>query len=118
VVAPERVEVDVPPTLGREQEPEIEQRIEELETRHASLAVAGVDSFLLDPLPPHFDVERVVVFTTIAPFPMKMHESFVSAKRAELEHEVRVQFREKLAWCFGRHAEDVPDDKKFDKPGT
>jgi hypothetical protein len=27
-----------------------------------------------------------------------------------------VQFREKLAWFFGRHAEDVPDDKKFDKP--
>ncbi len=82
----------------------------------AGLDVAGVDSFVLDPLPGCFDDERAIVFTTITPFPMKMHGEFVKAKRAELEHDVRVLLRNKIALFFGRPGDDIPDEEKVDQP--
>jgi hypothetical protein len=78
--------------------------------------VAGVDSFLLAPVRGAFTEERVAVFTTITPLPMKMKAGLVGAKRAEMRHEQRVLFREKLAWFFGRIADDIGDEHKSDAP--
>ena len=48
--------------------------------------VAGVDSFLLEPVAGAFDEERVAVFTTITPLPMKMADGLLGAKRAEMRN--------------------------------
>jgi hypothetical protein len=45
------------------------------------------------------------VVTTITPFPMKMRSGFAAVKRAEMRHDQRVLFRDKLAWFVGRVAE-------------
>jgi hypothetical protein len=74
--------------------------------------VAGVDSFLLDPLPGQFDDQRLVSFTTTTPMPMGMSDDFLKAKVAELDQANRELFRKKLAWFVGRYAEDIPDDQK------
>jgi hypothetical protein len=80
----------------------------------ANLAVAGVDSFFLEPIPGHIDGNQVVVFTSITAVPLSMQDDFLTAKRAELDQEHRIQFRGKLAWFFGRAADDIPDDEKVD----
>lgn len=82
----------------------------------AGLPVAGVDSFLVDPVPGLFDTEQVVSFSTITPLPMKMAGDLYKLKCAEMTHETRVRFREKLAWFVGRDGDDIPDDEKSDKP--
>jgi hypothetical protein len=43
-------------------------------------------------------------------------EGLVAAKRAERTHDHRMLFREKLAWFFGRHADDINDAEKIDVP--
>jgi hypothetical protein len=79
--------------------------------------VAGVDNFVLEPLPGCFDEEMVVTFSSTTPFPMKHKDTFVKLKQAELEHGVRLLFRKKLAWFFGgRDPDDIDDSLKFDRP--
>jgi hypothetical protein len=102
-----------------------EEEIEGLRASNDVRAVAaegkdvdGVDSFVLDPIPGVFDELRIAAFTTATPFSMKMKDGFVSVKGAEMAHEHRVLFREKLAWFFGRHGEDIDDAMKFDAPPT
>ncbi len=85
---------------------DVEARAEEKES------IAGVDTFLLDPLPDYFEQPQVVVFTAITPVPMSMREDFAKSKLAELDQATRERFRSKLAWFFGRHAEDIPDEEK------
>jgi hypothetical protein len=82
----------------------------------AGKTVAGVDSFVLAPLPGAFEIEQIAVFTTITPLPMKMAEGLRSAKRAEMNHDARVLFRDKLAWFVGRAEDDISDDEKADAP--
>ncbi|HEX3174556.1 MAG TPA: hypothetical protein VHQ43_10135 [Solirubrobacterales bacterium] len=74
--------------------------------------VAGLDSFLLDPVPGSLDEERVASFTSITAVPLSMKEDFRAAKIAELDHGTRILFRAKLAWFFGRTADDIPDAEK------
>lgn len=76
----------------------------------------GVDAFLLSAVPGAFDDEQVVAFTSITPLPMKMKDELYDVKRAEMNHESRVLFGRKLAWFFGRIADDVPDEEKHDAP--
>jgi hypothetical protein len=78
--------------------------------------IVSVDAFVLPPLPGSFNEEMVVNFATITALPMKMADDLRSRKRAELVQETRVLFRKKLAWFFGRAAEDIPDDEKVDPP--
>jgi hypothetical protein len=47
---------------------------------------------------------------------MKLLNEAMRCKCAELQQEHRVYLREKLALFFGRQADDVPEDQKFD-PG-
>lgn len=74
--------------------------------------VAAVDSFAVEPLPGQFERPQVINFATTTPLPMSMASDLAEAKKAELVHDVRVLLRNKLAWFFGRDAEDVPDDDK------
>ena len=105
---------NVPGNLGTEQRTALRES-NDVEARAAAhQSVAGVDSFLLDALPGHYEQEQVIVFTTILPLPMKMKADLVAAKRAELQHEHRVRFRGKLAWFAARDAEDINDNLKFD----
>lgn len=83
----------------------------------AELPVAGVDGFIFDPVDGLFDEEQAASFTTITPLPMKMKDELYAQKRVELDHDSRVLFRRKLAWFFGRDAEDIPDEEKIDPPG-
>lgn len=95
---------------------------EEAEALHASNDVvarvgagediAGVDSFMLDPLDGAFAKSQVISFATITPLPIGMVPDLLAAKKAELDHNVRVDLRRKIAWFFGREAEDVPDEQK------
>jgi hypothetical protein len=78
--------------------------------------IAGLNSFVFAPLPSVFETERIAVFTTITPLPMKMHDDLVKAKCAELSHEHRVLLRTKLAWFFGRDAEDIDEADKTEPP--
>ena len=78
--------------------------------------VAGVDAFVVEPIPGAFETEQVVSFTTITAFPMAMKDDLAKAKKAELDHATRVQFREKLAWFFGRVGDDIPDEEKKEPP--
>lgn len=89
---------------------DVTQRAEEGED------VAGVDAFMVEPIAGAFEAEQVVAFTTITAFPMAMKDDLVKAKRAELNHATRVQFREKLAWFFGRAGDDIPDEEKKEPP--
>jgi hypothetical protein len=84
----------------------VEARVE------AQLPVAGVDSWMFDPLPGAFEVPQVASFTTITPLPMKMRVELFASKRAELMHEQRILFRRKLAWFMGREAEDIAEEEK------
>jgi hypothetical protein len=110
-----RVE-DVPGNLTPEQRVALRESNDVNARAEAEETVAGVDSFLLDPVPGAFDQESVAVFTMLLPFPMRLKDEFVSKKRAELEHDHRERFRAKLAWFFGRVGEDIDDDLKFDRP--
>jgi hypothetical protein len=76
----------------------------------------AVDTFFLEPIPGRFEEPRIVDFCTITPFPMKLLNEAMRCKCAELQQEHRVYLREKLALFFGRQADDVPEDQKFD-PG-
>jgi hypothetical protein len=82
----------------------------------ADQPVAGVDNWVFRSLPGVLEVEHVVSFTTITPLPMTMRDDLRSVKRAELLHEERVRFREKLAYFMGRKADDVPDADKVPAP--
>lgn len=108
----------VPGNLTPEQRNELRASndVESLLALNPDAHVAGVDSFLLDPLHGLFADEQVIVFTTITPFPMKMKNELLNSKRAELRHEDRVRLRQKLAWFFGRGGEDLPDDQKTPAP--
>ena len=77
-----------------------------------------IDTFVLDPLPPHFETDMLVRFTAITAWPMSDLKTFVDLKRAELEHAHRVRLRKKLGFFFGRDADDEPDEKKFDAPAS
>ncbi|HEV7771581.1 MAG TPA: hypothetical protein VGO66_13100 [Solirubrobacterales bacterium] len=74
--------------------------------------IAGVDAFVVEPIPGLFEAEQVVAFTTITAFPMSMRNDLAEVKKAELDHSTRVQFREKLAWFLGRAANDISDEEK------
>jgi len=82
----------------------------------AGEAIDGLDGFLFEPVPGQFDQPMVASFQTITPIPTSMADSLKSTKRAELEHDVRVQFRRKLGFFFGREADDVPEDEKAPAP--
>ena len=84
----------------------------------AGKTVAGADSFLLAPVPGAFNEEKVAVFTTITPLSMKMRDGLVERKRAEMDQEHRILFREKLAWFLGRAADDIEDEEKVDAPSS
>ncbi len=77
--------------------------------------ISGVDCFVIEPIEGVFDDEQIVVFTSIIGLPMKMKPALVKAKRAEMEQRYRVLFRKKLAWLFGRDAEDIDDAEKFER---
>jgi len=49
---------------------------------------------------------------------MKMKKEFVAVKCAEMLHEHRVLFRDKVAWFFGRKGDDIDDAQKFDALGV
>lgn len=78
--------------------------------------VAGVDSFVVPPLPGCFDDEQVIHFTTIMPLPMEMLDYLAERKWAELQHDERLRLRKKLAWFFVRSHEDIPADEKEERP--
>ena len=82
----------------------------------AKKPVAEVGSFLLAPVPGFIEDESIAVFTTITPLPMKMSEDLRGVKVAEMTQEHRVLFRQKVAWFFGRQADDVPDAEKEPAP--
>ena len=103
---------NVPGNLDSEQREALRGSNDVAARVEADEAIAGVDSFLLAPLPGRYEQEQVVNFGTITPLPMKMKADLLSVKRAELRHDVRELFRAKLAWFFGRHADDMPDDQK------
>lgn len=79
-------------------------------------SIAAVDNFALEPCAGVFDAPHVVSFTTVTPLPMSMATDLVAVKKAELTHDIRELFRKKLAWFFGRAADDIPDDEKRDAP--
>jgi hypothetical protein len=79
--------------------------------------IAAVDSFILAPLDGVYDEPQVVNFATTTPLPMAMKDDLLTAKKAEMGHDVRVLFRQKLAWFFGRDAEDIPDADRHPSPG-
>jgi hypothetical protein len=83
----------------------------------AELEVAGVDAFMIDPIEHVLPDESIVSFTTIFPFPAKRLGDLVALKRAELEHETRLLFRAKLAWFFGRAADDIASEERIEPPG-
>jgi hypothetical protein len=106
----------VPKNLSLEQVEDLRESNDVRARAEAKKTIAGVDSFLLAAVPGAFPDERIAVFTTITPLSMKMKGEFVAVKRAEMEHDHRVLFRDKLAWFFGRSADDISDDEKSDAP--
>jgi hypothetical protein len=85
-------------------------------TADPEATIAGVDSFLVEAVPPRFDEARVVNFATITALPMAMKQDLQSAKRAEMDQASRVLFRNKLAWFFGRIADDISDAERIEPP--
>jgi hypothetical protein len=109
--------IDSVPTNLTEEERQSLRESNDVEARAAAgKAVDGIDSFVLARVPGAFDEERIAVFTTATPLPMKMRDELVRTKRAEMTQEHRVLFREKIAWFFGRKADDIDDAEKFDAP--
>ena len=106
----------VPGNLTDEQRIDLRESNDVEARADAEKTVAGVDSFVYDPLPGALEDESVASFKTITPLPTSLIDYYVSTKKAELEHEQRLLFRKKLAWFFGRFAEDVPDEEKFPRP--
>jgi hypothetical protein len=77
---------------------------------HPTATVAGVDSFVLHPIPGSFDTEHVVNFATITALPMAMKTGLRAAKRAEMTADDRGRFQRKLAWFFGRTTPVTEDE--------
>lgn len=71
---------------------------------------------LSTPVPACLEASHVVNFATITALPMSMKQDLEAAKKAEMNHDHRVLFRTKLAWFFGRVAEDIPDDQRVQPP--
>ena len=78
--------------------------------------IAAVDSFVVEPLPGQFEDSQVINFATTTPLPMSMKQDLAETKKAEMTQDSRVLLRRKLAWFFGRDAEDVSDEEKRPKP--
>ncbi len=95
---------DVPGNLSGEQRTRLRESNDLLGLLKATpnAKVAGVDSFVLDRVPNHFNTEQVINFATITPLPMAMKADLRATKRAEMTEEDRVRFKAKLAWFFGR----------------
>jgi hypothetical protein len=89
---------------------DVEARVE------ADQPIAAVDSFIVAPLNGLFPEPQVINFATTTPLPMAMKDDLLAAKKAEMDHDFRVLFRKKLAWFFGRDAEDIPDADKRPPP--
>jgi hypothetical protein len=77
-----------------------------------------LDTFVFDPLDGCFEEAKLVRFTTITAIPDSMKQTIYDVKRAELEHDDRVRLRKKLAFFFGRDADDVPAEDKRDRPAV
>ena len=54
-----------------------------------------------------------VNFTAAASWPMRYADDALKLKRAELDHDARTLLRRKVAYFFGRDADDIPDDQKM-----
>lgn len=78
--------------------------------------IAGLDSFVVDPLDGAFADAQIINLATITPLPMGMAPDLLKAKKGELDQSVRVDLRMKLGWFFGRDAEDVADETKKAPP--
>lgn len=87
---------------------------------------AFAETYVLDPLEPCWDEPRMVDFTALLTVPRKpMFAMAKSMKRAELEHDRRLDLRLKIAYFFGRGpGDDLPDHEKVapypptTEPGT
>lgn len=76
---------------------------------------AFIETYVLDPLEPCWGEPRIVDFTALLSLPRKPMFSWAKAmKRAELEHDCRLELRLKIAYFFGRDPEgdDLPDHEK------
>lgn len=77
---------------------------------------AFIETYILDPLEHCWDEPRMVDFTAVMTLPRKpMFTWAKEAKRAELEHDRRLELRVKVAYFFGREpeGEDLPDHEKI-----
>ncbi|HLX31287.1 MAG TPA: hypothetical protein VKR79_00825 [Gaiellaceae bacterium] len=103
----------VPGNLTVEQRAALRESNDVEARAEAELDVAGVNSFLLNPIDGAFAEESIADFTTITPLPKKLDSDYLKLKRAELEHGQRLLLRRKLAWFFaGRGTDDIPDDER------
>jgi hypothetical protein len=76
------------------------------------------DSFVLSPSVEVFGDahHRRVNFCRVMSLPMKSQSEALTLKKAELEQSERERLRFKLAFFFGRQADDIPDEEKH-SPG-
>ncbi len=77
---------------------------------------AVLNTFVVDAIPGVLADAMQIDFASMTSFPMKAVGNCHALKRAELDHEHRVKLRRKLAFYFGRDADDIPDDEKADPP--
>ena len=75
---------------------------------------AFVETYVLDPLAPCWERHRMVDFTALLTLPRKPWFAWAKEmKRAELDHDRRLELRLKVAYFFGRGTgEDLPDHEK------
>lgn len=88
---------------------------------------AFIETYVLDPLEPCWDEPRIVDFTALLSLPRKPMFTWAKAmKRAELDHDRRLELRLKIAYFFGRDpkGDDLPEHEKVapypptEPPGT
>ena len=72
----------------------------------------ALDTFLLDPLEPHFAHPRRANLAAVTSIPMEHVAAALRQKRAELDQTTRVLLRRKLTYFWGRDTEDIPDEDK------
>lgn len=76
----------------------------------------GINVFLIEPVPGHFDEPMIGSFELIIPVSVNFREHMLKRKIAEMEHHDREWLRGKLAIFLARPEDDISEDLKMPIP--
>jgi hypothetical protein len=98
--------VRIPYDLSDEQQEKLWAFNDPFIDEHGEPKYGAIDTFVVEPIVGRFEHRMLVDFGSITPFPMTLAQQVLALKCAEMLHAEREKLRRKVAFYFGRDAED------------